>query len=77
MEDAPRSKCFQECRVVGIIWQFWLLFGIQVIEIAKEFLESVHGWQIFIAVTEVVLSELTGGVTERLEQFGDGRVFRL
>ena len=33
--------------------------------------------KIFIAIAEMVFAELAGGVAERLEQFSDGRVFRL
>ena len=33
--------------------------------------------RIFVAVAEVVLAELAGGVAQRLEQLGDGRVFLL
>src|SRR5208283_646888 len=39
--------------------------------------EAVHGRQIFVAVAQVVLAELTGGITERLQHFRDGCVFRV
>jgi hypothetical protein len=32
---------------------------------------------IFVAIAEVVLAELSGGVAEGLQHFGDGRVFRM
>jgi hypothetical protein len=48
-----------------------------VIEIAEEFIETVHGREVFIAIAEMVFAELTGCIPERLEQFGDGGVFRL
>ena len=63
--------------ILGIVGQFRFFFGVQVIEIAKEFVESVHGRQVLVAIAEMVLAELAGGVAERLEHFGDGRVFRL
>jgi hypothetical protein len=59
-----------------IVGQFRFFLGVQVIEVAEEFVEPVHGRQVFIPIAEMVLAELTGGVAERLEQFGDGRVFR-
>ncbi len=37
--------------------------------------EPVNGGQELVAVAKVVFSELAGGVAERFEQFGDGRVF--
>ena len=58
-------------RVVGVLR---LLLGVEVIEVAEELVEAVHGRQELVAVAEVVLAELAGGVAERLEQLGDGRV---
>jgi hypothetical protein len=48
-----------------------------VIEITVELFEAMHGRQIFVAIAEVVLAELAGGVAERLQHFSYGRVFRL
>src|SRR5260370_17179418 len=77
MELAPGHESRFECRIRWIVGEFRFLFRIQVIEVAEELVESVHGRQELIAIAEMVLAKLTGGVTERLEQFGDGRVFRL
>ena len=41
------------------------------IEVAEEFIEPVNGWQMLVAVAEVVLAELAGGVAEILEEFPD------
>ena len=76
-EHASGPKCRQELRVLGIVGQFRFFFGVQVIKIAKEFVESVRSRQVLIAIAEMVLAELTGGIAERFEQFGYGRVFRL
>ena len=64
-------------RVFGIVGQFRLFFGVQVIEIAEEFVESVHGWQELILVAKMVLAELAGGIAERLQHLSDGWIFRL
>lgn len=40
---------------------------IKVIEIAKEFVEPMHGWQVFITIAQMVLAELSRGVTQRFE----------
>ena len=61
-------------RVVG---PFGLLLGVEVVEVAVELVEAVHGRQELVEVAEVVLAELARGVTERLEQFGDGGVLGL
>ena len=77
VEHAARSELLLEFRILGIVPQFRLFLGVEVIEIAEELVEAVHGRQIFVAIAEMVLAELTGGVAERLQHFRDGRVFRV
>ena len=54
-----------------------LVLGVQVVEVAEEFVEAMHRGQELVAVAEVVLAELAGHVAERLQEVGDGRVFGL
>ena len=77
MQHAARPEHGFELGILGIVGQFGLFLGVEVIEVAEEFVESVHGRQEFVAVAEVVLAELAGGVAQRLQQLGDGRVFLL
>ena len=77
VKNASGPEPLFELRILWIVGQFRLFFGVQVIEIAKEFVEPVHGRQELIAIAEVVLAELAGRVAERLEHFGDGWVLRL
>ena len=77
VQHAARAELLLERRILRIVGQLRLFLGVQVIEVAEELVEAVHGRQVFVAVAEVVLAELAGGVAERLQQFGDGRVFRL
>ena len=51
-----------------------LLLGVQVVEVAEELVEAVRRRQVLVAVAEVVLAELAGGVAERLQQLGDRRI---
>jgi hypothetical protein len=37
----------------------------------------MHGRQKLVAIAEMVLAELAGGVAERFQHFRDGRVFRM
>src|SRR4051794_21074714 len=53
---------------------FRLILGIKMIEVAKELVETVHGWQEFIAIPEMILAELSGCVSLRLQKFGDRRL---
>ena len=63
--------------VLRIVGQFRLFFCVQVVKIAEELVESMDGRQEFIPIAKMVFPELASRVAERLEQFGDGRVFRL
>ena len=75
LEHAARRVRLDECRVVlRIVGPLRLLLGIEVVEVAEEFVEAVLGRQVFVAVAEMVLAELAGGIAERLERLGDGDV---
>src|SRR4030095_92824 len=54
-----------------------VFFGVEMIEIAEKLIEAMIGRQILVLVAKVVLAELTGSVSERLEQFGERCVTRL
>src|SRR5208282_5184168 len=77
MEHASGPKSLQEPRLLRIVGQFRFFFGVKVIEIAEELVKSMHGRQEFIPIAEMVFAKLTGGIAERLEHVGDGRVFGL
>ena len=51
-----------------------LVLGVEVIEVAKEFIEAVNGWQELVPVAEMVLAELAGGIALRFQELGDGRI---
>src|SRR5262249_16399109 len=74
LEDTARAELRLECRVLRIVLTLRLLLGIEVVEIAEELIEPVCGRQKFVAVAEMVLSELAGGVTKRFQCLGDGDV---
>ena len=78
VEDAPGAELLLEpgdvIRIVGILR---LLLGVEVVEVAEELVEAVDGRKELVAVTEVVLPELAGGVAPGLEQLGDRRVLGL
>ena len=41
---------------------FRLVLGIEVIKIAEKLIKAMHGWQKFVAVSEMVLAKLAGSV---------------
>ena len=78
-QDAARPESLVEFGEVLLrrpVGQLRFLFGIEVVEVAEELIEAMHGRQELIAIAEMVLAELAGCVAERLQEFGDGRVFR-
>src|SRR5690348_6904331 len=47
------------------------------VEVAVPFIEPVNRGEKFIAITKVVLSKLSGDITDRLEKLGQRRIFLL
>ena len=46
---------------------------VEMIEVAEELIEAVDGRQELVEVAQVVLAELAGGISHRLERGRDGR----
>jgi hypothetical protein len=59
------DQILPKLNVAGIKPVLRILLGVEVIKIAVKFIEAVHRRQIFVAIAEVVLAKLTGGVAER------------
>jgi hypothetical protein len=67
VHDAARPILRQKRGVLGVIRQFGFFLSVQVIEVAVELVEAMHGGQELVAVAKVVLAELARGIAERLE----------
>src|SRR5215831_17807273 len=76
MEHAARTELLAEFGVLRIVGILRLLLGVEVIEIAEEFVEAVCGRQMLVAIAEVVLAELAGGVAVGFQDIGDAGVER-
>ena len=72
-----RTKLFLEGGILRVIRVLRLLFSIQVIEISKELIEAVYGWQMLIEIAEMVLPELASSVSVGFQEFCQGGVLRL
>ena len=77
MEHATRTKLRSEFRTLRIIRVFRLLFGVEVVEIAKKFVEPVNRRQKFVTVAKVIFAYLGRYVSLRLKHLRDGRVLLL
>ena len=77
MNDPPGTELFTEGlavgqhHIAGVVLVLGLFFGIEVVEIAEKLVEAVIGGQVLVAVTEMVLAELAGGVALVLQKHGD------
>ena len=56
---------------VLIVALLGLFLRVQVVEVAEELVEAVHGRQVLVAVTEVVLAEMPGAVAGLLQHLGE------
>ncbi|MBA7716243.1 hypothetical protein ES703_125311 [subsurface metagenome] len=74
IQDAAWTVSFPELWILGVVWLLGLLLRVQVIKAAIELVETVHGGQVLVAVTQVVLAEMGCGITLLLEQCCYGRV---
>ena len=77
VQDAARTEVRLEVREVdrvGIVAQFGLFLGVQVIEVAEELVETVHGRKVRITVAQVVLAELAGRVALARQDPGNGGI---
>ena len=71
VNDVARTELREEISTLREVVFLRLLHGVEMIENAVELVEAMHGGQIFVAVTEMVLADLRGNVAMRLEQLGD------
>jgi hypothetical protein len=67
VDYAAWTVLLPELWILRIVVAFGLFLCVQVIEIAKELVEAVVGRQMFVAVTKMILAELTAGVAEGLQ----------
>ena len=71
------SELFDDLGVLREVVLLRVLAGVQVVQDAEELIETVHGRQVLVAVTQVVLAELARPITQRLEHLGQRRIFLL
>ena len=70
VQHAARAELLAEIREVllrRVVGHLRLFFGVEVVQVAVELVEAVHGRQVLVAVAEMVLAELAGGVAVRLQ----------
>jgi hypothetical protein len=78
VQDSTRhEEPFDEGIVPGILRLLRLLLGVQVVQVAVELVEAVHGREELVAIAQMVLPNLGSHVTLRFEQVGQGRILGL
>jgi hypothetical protein len=73
-EDTARAKLLAKLWILGIVRIFGFFLGVEVIEIAEELIETMHCWQMLVAVAKMVLAKLAGGVAEVLQELCNRRI---
>src|SRR5215469_4681620 len=72
--DYPaRTILFSEFRIFGIVITLRLLFGIQVVKVAKKLIESVNRRKVLVLVPEMVFAKLSCRVALFLKKIRDRR----
>ena len=74
MNDTARAEVLLEFGIVGIILVLGFLLGVQMIEVPEEFVEAVHGREMFVAVALMILAELASDIALRLENPRHGHI---
>ena len=77
VDHTPRTEALAELGILRVVLVLRLLLGVEVVEVAEELVEAVHGRQVLVAVAEVVLPELPRGVPAILQKDGDGGILGL
>ncbi len=62
MDHPAGAELLKELGILRVVVALRLLLGIEVIEVAEEFVEAVDRRQMLVLVAEVVFAELTAGV---------------
>ena len=75
VNDTAWPKLFPKLRILRVVGKLWFFLCIQVVEIAKKFIEPMICWQHGVPVTKVIFTKLSGHVSEWFEQTSDSRVF--
>src|SRR3979409_1456897 len=69
MDHVARADGVQQLLRIGRV--SWIFHRVEVIEIAKEFVEAVYGGEKLVLVAKMVLAELAGGVAHSLKGLGN------
>ena len=74
MDNSPGSEFFLEFSTFRVVDVLRLFLGIQMVQVAIEFVKAVIGGKVLVAVSQVVFPELSGHVSMAFQQTGNGRI---
>ena len=75
VDHASGTEFFLKLGRVWVIGMFRFFFGVEVVEIAEEFIETVGGGEHVVAIAKMIFAELTGEIALGFEDGGDGGIF--
>ena len=71
-EHTTWAELFEECGILRVVEVFGLLGGVQMIQAPEIFVEPMDRRQMLVAIAEMVLAELAGGIADILQQRRNG-----
>src|SRR5262245_36787542 len=74
MQDPARPELFTKPWILGIVRVLRLFLGIQMVKVSEKLIEAVNTWQMLIAITKMILTELRGCVSLCLQNIGNAWV---
>ena len=74
VNDATRRIALTELGILEVIRVFRFVLGVEVVQGAEEFVETVRRGQVFVAIAQMVLPELAGLVAPGFQQFRDRHI---
>ena len=77
MEHSSRPELLSEPWILRLVRMFRFFLCVQMIKISEELVESVNGREMFITVTQVILTKLPGGVAKWPQQILNRRIILL
>ncbi|MNE72714.1 hypothetical protein D3C80_1686790 [compost metagenome] len=73
MDHPARAVLLPEFRVFRVVVGFRLFLGVHVVEVAEELVETMVGRQMPVAITQVILAKLAGGIALLFHHITDRR----
>lgn len=73
LDNASRPILFVKLLIFGIVIGFWFFFGIKMVKVSKELVETMVGGKVFVLISQMVLAKLPTHIPMIFQQVSDRR----